>query len=225
VAALRDRLPGTLDVRLARFLAIYTLSLTAIYSLIAYKTPWCLLGFLHGWILLAGIGTASIFSVCRTPVAKTAAAIPLLAATAHLAWQSWQLNFICPADSRNPLVYAQTVPDFLRLPDQIDRLLSVHPDRRNMRVKVIAPAGDYWPLPYYLRRMTRVGWFDELPDDPYAPVIVAAAQLHARLDERSEKKWLMVGLFEQRPGVFMELYVEANLWKKWIASRSAVGAG
>ncbi len=225
VAALRDRLPGTVDVRLARFLAIYTLSLTAIYSLIAYKTPWCLLGFLHGWILLAGIGTASVFSVCRTPVAKTAAAIPLLAATAHLAWQSWQLNFICPADSRSPLVYAQTAPDFLRLPDQIDRLLSVHPDGENMRVKVIAPAGDYWPLPYYLRRMTRVGWFDELPDDPYAPVIVAAAQLHARLDERSEKKWLMVGLFEQRPGVFMELYVEANLWKKWIASRSAVGAG
>jgi hypothetical protein len=29
-------------------LAFYTLILLALYSAIPYKTPWCLLGFLHG---------------------------------------------------------------------------------------------------------------------------------------------------------------------------------
>ena len=41
-----------------RFLALYTFALAAAYSLIAYKTPWCLLSFWHGMILLAGVGAA-----------------------------------------------------------------------------------------------------------------------------------------------------------------------
>ena len=41
-----------------RFLALYTFALTAAYSLISYKTPWCLLSFWHGMILLAGVGAA-----------------------------------------------------------------------------------------------------------------------------------------------------------------------
>ncbi len=36
-----------------RFIAVYTLVMTLVYSLIAYKTPWCVLGILHGMILLA----------------------------------------------------------------------------------------------------------------------------------------------------------------------------
>ena len=39
-----------------RFIAIYTIMMLVIYSLIPYKTPWCMLGFLHGTILLAGLG-------------------------------------------------------------------------------------------------------------------------------------------------------------------------
>ncbi len=37
-----------------RFVALYTLILTAGYSAISYKTAWCMLTFLHGMILLAG---------------------------------------------------------------------------------------------------------------------------------------------------------------------------
>ncbi|MDZ7346546.1 MAG: TIGR03663 family protein [candidate division KSB1 bacterium] len=44
------------------FLCLYTLVLTAIYSLIPYKTPWSMLGFLHGWILLAAIGIDALLS-------------------------------------------------------------------------------------------------------------------------------------------------------------------
>ncbi|MFI5379500.1 MAG: flippase activity-associated protein Agl23 [Tepidisphaerales bacterium] len=45
---------------LLRWLAIYTLVLMAVYCRISYKTPWCALGFLHGMILLAGVGAAAI---------------------------------------------------------------------------------------------------------------------------------------------------------------------
>ncbi|NLF70785.1 MAG: TIGR03663 family protein [Candidatus Anammoximicrobium sp.] len=39
-----------------RFLTFYTATLTALYAAISYKTPWCLLNFFHGMILLAGVG-------------------------------------------------------------------------------------------------------------------------------------------------------------------------
>ncbi len=43
-----------------RFLALYTIILTVIYSAISYKTPWCLLSFWNGMILLAGVGARDI---------------------------------------------------------------------------------------------------------------------------------------------------------------------
>ena len=44
------------DPRGLRLLALYTLVLLAVYCAIPYKTPWCVLGFLHGMVLLAGPG-------------------------------------------------------------------------------------------------------------------------------------------------------------------------
>ena len=49
-----------------RFLALYTFALTAAYSLISYKTPWCLLSFWHGMILLAGVGAACAARAARS---------------------------------------------------------------------------------------------------------------------------------------------------------------
>lgn len=219
IAAWRGRWLGKVDVRLARFLSFYTLTITAIYALISYKTPWCLVGFLHGWILLAGVGVAVLVEFCRPRWAKVVLGAALSVGTAHLAWLSWQANFVRFADWRNPYVYAQTVPDVLRLTQQIAKLASVHPDREGMVVKVVAPGSDYWPLPYYLRQFTQVGWFDALPEEPYSAVMVTAAKLNAALDERTDKRWIQVGLFELRPRVFLELYVELELWKRWIASR------
>jgi hypothetical protein len=217
VAGLAGRWLGGADLRLIRVLTFYTLALTALYSLISYKTPWCLLGFWHGWILLAGVGTVALFKMCRARWGKTFLSTLLLAATVHLVWQCWLANFVRYADWRNPYVYSQTVPDVLRMTQRIESIAGVHPAGPQMLVKVVAPDSDYWPLPYYLRRLGRVGWFDALPEDPYAPVIVTASKLRAALDDRSEKRWLMVGLYELRPRVFLELYVELELWKKWLA--------
>jgi hypothetical protein len=83
-------------------------------------------------------------------------------------------------------------------------------------VKIIAPDSDYWPLPWYLRRFKHLGWYEKLPDDPFAPIVVVSSKLDARLDVKSDRKWIMVGLTELRPGRFFEQYVELELWKKYV---------
>ena len=73
----------------------------------------------------------------------------------------------------------------------------------------------YWPLPWYLRGFKQVGWWDEVPADPFAPVMIVSAKLQAALDEK--KSHVMVGYFELRPQVFFELYVDLDLWKAYLA--------
>lgn len=203
---------------LLRFIAVYSWVLAAIYSAISYKTPWCLLGFYHGMILLAGAGAAALVEHFRArPLRLTVAAL-ILACSAQLGVQAWRGSFTHSADRRNPYVYAQTGPDLPNLVNRIEGIAKVSPDGFKTIVKVMAPEADYWPLPWELRRFQQIGWYNSLPDDPYAPIIVAASELDARLDEKSERKWIMAGVTELRPGKFLELYVEIGLWTKYVST-------
>ncbi len=206
---------GSTSASFGRFLALYTFLLTAAYSLIAYKTPWCLLSFWHGMILLAGLGAAALLRSARHLGSRLAWTAFLLVGTAHLGWQAIQAAIPFAADQRNPYVYAQTSPDILLLVRQLGSLAEVHPEGHRMLVKVIAPEADYWPLPWYLRRFKNVGWWDQLPTDPWAPVMLVSSRFHAALDEK--KTHLMVGYFSLRPQVFFELYVQADLWRAYLA--------
>jgi uncharacterized protein (TIGR03663 family) len=212
----RRRLSGA-NASFVRFLALYTFLLTAFYSLLAYKTPWCLLSFWQAAILLAGVGAAVLLRSAVTRVWRGMVATLLLAGAGHLAWEAWQADTTYAADPRNPYVYAQTSPDLLNLVNQIENLAKVDPRGHKLVLKVISPEGDYWPLPWYLRRFQQTGWWDHLPEDPYAPIMVVAANLHAPLDEK--KTHLMVRYYQLRPQLFLELYVQLDLWKEWLAHR------
>jgi uncharacterized protein (TIGR03663 family) len=206
---LSDSHPGFI-----RFLAFYALALTAIYSALPYKTPWCLLSFWHGMILLAGVGTVAVFQWTRRKRTKLVAAAILLAASAQLALQAWNAGVTWSADPSNPYVYAQTSPNLLELVSQIEALASTSPQGRETVIKVISPAADYWPLPWYLRQFKNTGWWNSLPPDPYAPIMIVSADLHANLDEK--KTHVMVGIFSLRPQIFLELYVQSDLWRAYL---------
>jgi len=212
----RRRLAGA-HASFVRFLALYTFLLAAFYSLLAYKTPWCLLSFWHGAVLLGGVGSAVIVRTARNRQWRLAITGLLLAGGTHLAWQSWLTDTTYAADPRNPYVYAQTSSDVFELVNQLEGLAAVDPSGYKLLVKVMAPEGDYWPLPWYLRRFEQTGWWDHLPQDPFAPVMVVSAKLHAALDDK--KTHLMVRYFQLRPQLFFELYVKRDLWQEWLAHK------
>jgi len=214
VAAFKRRGLGEANPSLIRFLALFTVLLTAIYSVLSYKTPWCLLSFWLGMLLLAGVGAAVLLRASRFQWARTAAGILLGAGAAQLAAQAWNASTAFADDPRNPYVYAQTSADLLKLVQKIETVAQAEPQPEQTLIKVIAPEGDYWPLPWYLRRFTRTGWYTEMPPDPFAPIMIVSAQLRARLDEK--KTHAMVRYYQLRPQVFLELYVEAGLWGRYL---------
>ena len=207
-----------------RFLTFYTLVLTALYAVIPYKTPWCLIGFLHGMILLAGVGAAALVRWMSWRPARWAAGAVLLALAAQLGWQSYQLNFRFCADPRNPYVYAHTSTAAVNLADTVGRIAQVLPRPEEMTVHVITPE-NYWPLPWYLRRFGRVGWSHEVLRDPGvdldADVIVTSPEIQERLDARLRGTYARPGLYGLRPGVLLTLYVRDALWQSFLAWQGA----
>jgi uncharacterized protein (TIGR03663 family) len=209
---------GAANGSLVRFLALYTFILAAAYSSIAYKTPWCLLGFWHGMILLAGVGAAALVGKARPPIARPAMAILLLAGAGQLANQAWQASQAYSSDIRNPYVYAPTAPDLLTLVEAVESVAEVSPEGRHTLIKVMAPQDDYWPLPWYLRQFDRVGWWPNLPADPYAPIMIVASDLRPEFDATRTHLMCYSAL---RPQVFFELYVESGLWREYVARRQS----
>jgi uncharacterized protein (TIGR03663 family) len=219
-AAFVRKRTGDAHSSFVRFVAIYTFMLTAAYSLISYKTPWCLLGFWHGAILLAGVGAAVVVRLAKNNWAKFTAGALLVAGTLQLAAQAWQAAVPYASDQRNPYVYAHTSANILKLVDQVHELARASAEGERMVIKVIAPENDYWPLPWYFRRFNNVGCWDQLPADPFAPVMVVSHKLRAALDDK--KTHLMVGYFQLRPpDTFVELYVELGLWKAYLDSKQS----
>jgi len=210
-----DRLP--VDRSLGLFLAVSTIASTLGYSLLPYKTPWNVLPFYLGWLILAGIGGTTILRMIR-PIALKAIVFGLLAAgIVHLGLENHRANFRFPADPRNPYVYAQTSPDFLKLVRRIDALADVHPEGKNLLLKVIAGPYEQWPLPWYLRKFGRVGyWTDGAAAgaiDQADLVIVSADQaetVQARLGKGFRAEY-----FGLRPDVLLALFIPPNLWDRY----------
>ncbi|MFC1543202.1 flippase activity-associated protein Agl23 [Candidatus Neomarinimicrobiota bacterium] len=223
IYAMSRRVPKLGDTSLIRFIAFYTILMTIMYSAIPYKTPWNMLGFLHGMILLAGIGLIAIFEYLHSNLARVLVALLLLAGGIHLTWQAYQASYRYHADPANPYVYAHSSIDVLDIVEQVYAFADAHPEGRNLVVEVICTAGDYWPLPWYLRSFPNVGWWDRVNENvPPAPIILASPSVEQALIRKlyelpaAGEKNLYVPLLtsykELRPGVELRGYVMKDLW-------------
>ena len=120
---------GDAHAGFVRWLGYYTIVVTAIYTVIPYKTPWCLLQFLLGMVLLAGVGANVLLSIARKLPVQMASSVLLLLGTGHLVWQAYRASYVLAADTRNPYVYAQTSVDVVRLEDQLQQLADASDQR------------------------------------------------------------------------------------------------
>jgi uncharacterized protein (TIGR03663 family) len=202
----------------ARYLTAYGVIAAAIFSAIPYKTPWNLLPFYSGLLVLAGIGFSRVVHSASSRALRGALVAAFVLAAANLGWQAWRASVTYAADTRNPYVYAQTVRDTVRMAARIRELSARHPDAGRMRVSVIAAPYEQWPLPWYLRAMPHVGYWTE-PGDPVAlqaPVIVASMEHTAGLDARLGDRYVSE-FYGLRPEVLLALYVERGLWERFLA--------
>ena len=180
-----------------RFLAVFTIAMIVVYALIPYKTPWCLLGFYHGMLLLAGVGGMWVLRVGSKSVRVTAMVVVALGSL-HLGEQAYAANYRFFADSRNPHVYGHTSSDVPVIAERIQSMVAIHENGKSTPIQIYCPQNDYWPLPWYLRGY-QVEFAEEVVENtPPAPVI---------LIQPSMEDALMRKLYELPPPGQRDLYM------------------
>lgn len=189
-------------------LAYYTFLIAALYSLIPYKTPWLALNI---WLPLALFAASAVASGWNWAVKKVSfrIAIPAVCVVAVLAgvliaYDTRQRAFLHPSDENNPYAYAHTSDDILGLPAEI-----ADSARRNgiatPRIAVIA--SDPWPLPWYLRHFSQVGFWQpgqKVTDADFFITSTEAAEQYA-----DQLRNFRPEFFGVRPGVLILLWSPA----------------
>lgn len=213
------------DRRLLRFMSVYTILLVIIYSVIPYKTPWCLLSFLSGLVILSGVGVVFLFNVSGGHFVRIILCVLLAAAGWNLAKQSWATNFRFYSDPRNPYVYAHTSRDFLNLVKRVETLSRVHSDGKKILIAVVASPYETWPLPWYLRSFPMTGFWQagkELAEGFHPAIAVVSSDEQEAVLSRLGPGY-HVEYFGLRPGVLLTLFVDKVLWDSFIEKGGAAG--
>jgi hypothetical protein len=153
---------------------------------------------------------------------KSLVSLLLASAAAHLGWQAFAGSFRFASDPRNPYVYAHTGTDVFEIVGRVKDLARAHPDRSSMPLQIIGRE-NLWPLPWYLRGMSRVSWWNGVAEAAKnAPVIIVTPDMEPALVRRlydlppPGERELYVSIFERpvelRPGVELRGYAAKSLW-------------
>jgi len=197
----------------ALFCGLWAFGLIAAYSLVPYKTPWLILNFIVPLALIAGYGVQMLYEL-----AQKRAVVPivvLLVAAGVSTYQTIDLNFYNydNDDSYYVYVYAHTTRGLLSLLDQVDKFANREPNKAATGITIVSP--DYWPLPWYFRNFTRVGYFAQMAPST-EPMIIANESQKAQMETNFGQYYEQVrsgtedGTFQLRPGVKLLLYVRRD---------------
>lgn len=163
------------------FISLYGVIIAAAYSFIPYKTPWLALNFWLPMSLLTGFAVMTIWKKFVRSPARWSLLVPLLLVAGALAHDVRNRVFRHPADEKNPYAYAHTVDGLLDLLPQLEKLAREQ-NLASPRIAVVAD--DPWPLPWYLRKFSQVGFWKPGEDSGPANFFITSPEAAEKLGDR-----------------------------------------
>ena len=170
--------------RLTRYLAIYGCGALVAYSIVPYKTPWCIISLAWPFFFLFGSAVdAALRFVAERRLHSDAARLPALALLGASFAAAWQLNYRRPTESsvhKLPLppfvasrltpgwaalfnlptyVYVQTTSDYSKLTEPLEKWIALDPANLHLPANILLSS--YYPLPWTLGTFTSVGYYDK----------------------------------------------------------------
>jgi len=199
----------------AIFCGLWSFGLIAAYSLIGYKTPWLVLNFIVPLALIAGYLSQAIYEMLKHLLGTTLVTWFLVAMISFVAvgvagYQTIDLNFVNYDNDEGyyVYVYAHTTRNLLDLVNEVERIAK-ETSGPTTGITIISP--DYWPLPWYFRNFTRVGYYGRMAASS-EPIIIANANQKDEVEASFGPYYEQVtsnepgGTFQLRPGVDLLLY-------------------
>jgi len=140
--------------REARWLCLYGLASLTAYSIIPYKTPWCIISLL--WPFFFALGQLG------ENLAQTADKRLVYAFGALLAWiplrEGWQLNYVHPTSDGERYAYVHSTPDIDKLFRTVRAIVKEDPLQRQMHGLIL---GDAFPFTWELNDFPDITYLDE----------------------------------------------------------------
>jgi len=152
-------------------------------SLPSYKTPWHVIHLVPGCALLAA---GALGALGRVRHGRALAGAITTVVLGCLLFQTDRVTRAYAADPRNPYAYVHSSPDVRKFRPLAEAGRAAAPGQP---IRVISE--EYWPLPWYFRGLTGVGYWSAVPDDCDGACVVASAglantvraRLHGAYDE------------------------------------------
>ena len=138
-----------------RSLAIYGLGALAAYSVVPYKTPWCMISIVWPFALLFGAGVAEFRKKLPWAVVPLVALIALVGSLVLCI----RLNFRHCTDPEEPYVYVQTQPGITVITEPL--LGMAEHDPRNHELSGMILLESYYPLPWILGNFSKIGYYEK----------------------------------------------------------------
>jgi hypothetical protein len=174
------------------------------YSAIKYKTPWCMLTFLTGLIVLAGIGVSAAMRLMRYRVLMVMFALALAWPVKELMAETYKATVKLPTDARNPYVYSGTLLGVLDFQREVEELNAIRPG-----IQVAVDLDASWPLGWYLRRV-EWGRYESNKYGLFGDVYICRGS--AGDETGLEKAGLVEDVtFSLRPNFRLKVYVKKEL--------------
>ncbi len=136
-----------------RYLAIYCVGSLVAYSIVKYKTPWCIISF--GWPFLFIFG-AAVLLVRPKNLRKVYVTIGVLLCIS-LGSSVW-LNYFRCSSPEEPYAYVQTYNDIFKLTRPLLTLAKRDPSNYHLTGHLIRSS--VYPLPWMLGDFDRVGYYE-----------------------------------------------------------------
>lgn len=215
--------------QLVQFLAVYSVATLVIYSAIAYKTPWCVLGAWHGLLIMAGVGAAALAGLFRHRTIRLLISGLLLlgfAQTGLIAWRVTQDERLA-ANTKNPYNYSMTAPDCLDWVTKIGHFADLSGKGGEFGILQLDASGG-WPLPWYLSRKYPNYLWQGTEGMPLEKIDVILASPEARETlpaevlgtsfSPGEEPWFAAGM-RLHTSSALTVFVRRRLWEAYIAGQ------
>jgi len=197
----------------ALFSAFWAFGLIAAYSLVPYKTPWLLLNFIVPLSLIAGFAIQRIYELERGKLRLLL--IVVGGAVLIGLYQTVDLNFVNYDNDKAyyVYVYAHTKRGLKQMVDEIDNIARQGPEGGRTGITIVS--SEYWPLPWYLRNYSRVGYFGHMTSST-EPIIIASEDQKSEVESTFGELYRQVpstepgGAYSLRPGVNLLLYARRS---------------
>ena len=198
-----------------RYLAIYGVGTLVAYSIVSYKTPWCIINIAWPFLFLFGAAVLAIPSKYRMP-GNVATALVLFFSLGYSIW----LNYFKFTKDTEPYVYVQTYKDINELTVPLLTLAHRNPIYYQLIGHMIRESA--YPFPWILGDFPRIGYYehDSLPDKVDADFLLVQRDRVDAVEKKLHESYFTMPLTIRPYQDTSKLFLNAKTFKGFFPDRA-----